>query len=400
MAEYLSPGVYVEEYDSGVKAMEGVGTSTAGFVGMAQKGPVRGLPVLITSMADYRRRFGGYLSQQAYGELRFLPYAVEQFFNNGGSACYVMRVCPGDAKAAKVSLAGSKNGGSGSDKPFLTLAAASPGAWGNNIQVRFTPSLKNRVRLCESVDVTAAFEVEKAEGYQAGDMVCLQYRALRDTGTKDADTGDTGSKGADTEDKNVEDTGTKDTDTKETDTNDKEVIDVDTKDADTNDKEVIDIDTKDTDAGHTGGKNPGEGASPQTAASAVSYIFAIVEKNEGGKITLKQQGAAPRDAKPEFLYLAEWELIVSDDSSSEQYENVSFNSDRTNFVPYAVLKSRLITAEAHMNQYASGVFEGKLTDAQEPSFTVSLEGGEDGTIKLTNKEMDVEIGRASCRERV
>ena len=56
MAEYLSPGVYVEEYDSGVKAMEGVGTSTAGFVGMAQKGPVRGLPVLITSMADYQRR--------------------------------------------------------------------------------------------------------------------------------------------------------------------------------------------------------------------------------------------------------------------------------------------------------------------------------------------------------
>lgn len=381
MAEYLSPGVYVEEYDSGVKAMEGVGTSTAGFVGMAQKGPVRGLPVLITSMADYRRRFGGYLSQQAYGELRFLPYAVEQFFNNGGSACYVMRVCPGDAKAAKVSLAGSKNGGSGSDKPFLTLAAASPGAWGNNIQVRFTPSLKNRVRLCESVDVTAAFEVEKAEGYQAGDMVCLQYRALRDTG----------SKGADTEDKNVEDTGTKDTDTKETDTNDKKVIDIDTKDADTNDKEVIDIDTKDTNAGHTGGKNPGEGASPQTAASAVSYIFAIVEKNEGGKITLKQQGAALRDAKAEFLYLAEWELIVSDDSSSEQYENVSFNSDRTNFVPYAVLKSRLITAEAHMNQYASGVFEGKLKDAQEPSFTVSLEGGEDGTIKLSNKEMDVDL---------
>lgn len=360
MAEYLSPGVYVEEYDSGVKAMEGVGTSTAGFVGMAQKGPVRGLPVLITSMADYRRRFGGYLSQQAYGELRFLPYAVEQFFNNGGSACYVMRVCPGDAKAAKVSLAGSENGGGengcGSDKPFLTLAAASPGVWGNNIQVRFTLSLKNRVRLCESIDVTAAFEVEKAEGYQAGDMVCLQYRVLRDTGTKDADAGDTGAKGTDTKD-----------------------------------KEEKDIDTKDTDTGHKGGKDAEKEAPPQTAASAVSYVFAIVEKNEGGKITLKQQGAAPGGAKAEFLYLAEWELIVSDDTSSEQYENVSFNSDRTNFVPYAVLKSRLITAEAHMSQYASGVLEGKLTDAQEPSFTVSLEGGEDGTIKLTNKEMDVDL---------
>ncbi len=37
MAEYLSPGVYVEEFESGMQAMEGVSTSTAGFVGMAEK---------------------------------------------------------------------------------------------------------------------------------------------------------------------------------------------------------------------------------------------------------------------------------------------------------------------------------------------------------------------------
>ena len=36
MAEYLSPGVYVEEFDSGSKPMEGVGTSTAGFIGLAE----------------------------------------------------------------------------------------------------------------------------------------------------------------------------------------------------------------------------------------------------------------------------------------------------------------------------------------------------------------------------
>ena len=40
MAEYLSPGVYVEEFDSGSKPMEGVGTSTAGFIGLAERGPV------------------------------------------------------------------------------------------------------------------------------------------------------------------------------------------------------------------------------------------------------------------------------------------------------------------------------------------------------------------------
>ena len=36
MAEYLSPGVYVEEFESGMRPMEGVSTSTAGFVGMAE----------------------------------------------------------------------------------------------------------------------------------------------------------------------------------------------------------------------------------------------------------------------------------------------------------------------------------------------------------------------------
>lgn len=96
MAEYLAPGVYVEEFDSGVKAMEGVGTSTAGFIGLAEKGPTKGTPVLITSFAEYQRRFGSYLSPQRYGSSRFLPNAVEHFFTNGGSACYVMRVLPED----------------------------------------------------------------------------------------------------------------------------------------------------------------------------------------------------------------------------------------------------------------------------------------------------------------
>ena len=35
MAEYLSPGVYVEEYENLPHSMEGVATSVAGFVGLA-----------------------------------------------------------------------------------------------------------------------------------------------------------------------------------------------------------------------------------------------------------------------------------------------------------------------------------------------------------------------------
>jgi phage tail sheath protein FI len=37
---YLSPGVYVEEVESGARPIEGVGTSIAAFVGLAPGGPI------------------------------------------------------------------------------------------------------------------------------------------------------------------------------------------------------------------------------------------------------------------------------------------------------------------------------------------------------------------------
>ena len=38
MAEYLSPGVYIEEIELGAKPIEGVSTSTAGFLGETERG--------------------------------------------------------------------------------------------------------------------------------------------------------------------------------------------------------------------------------------------------------------------------------------------------------------------------------------------------------------------------
>ena len=61
MAEYLSPGVYVEEIDAGPKPIEGVSTSTAGAVGVTAFGPTSGKPVLVTSFAEFQRKFGGFL---------------------------------------------------------------------------------------------------------------------------------------------------------------------------------------------------------------------------------------------------------------------------------------------------------------------------------------------------
>lgn len=139
--------------------MQGVSTSTAGFVGLAERGPVVGQPQLVTSFADYKRMYGGYLSQAGYGTGRFLPYAVEQFFANGGSRAYIMRAVPGDAKAGACTTG------------VLKLTAANPGAWAENMRVTVIPSSKAKTQVfaVNGADLT----LKNADGFNPGDVVEL-----------------------------------------------------------------------------------------------------------------------------------------------------------------------------------------------------------------------------------
>jgi phage tail sheath protein FI len=96
MPEYLAPGVYVEEIDTGNKPIEGVSTSTAGMIGVTERGPVN-VPILITGMGEYNRWFGGQLNIADYfdaatGHHCYLPHAVEGFFTNVGKRVYITRV--------------------------------------------------------------------------------------------------------------------------------------------------------------------------------------------------------------------------------------------------------------------------------------------------------------------
>lgn len=165
MAEYLSPGVYVEEFESGGKPMEGVGTSTAGFIGLAEKGAVEGVPQLVTNFADFKRKYGGYLSENEYGEYRFLAYAVEHFFINGGSRAFISRVAPKDAKCAEGQVPASG--------AVLSVTAKNPGAWGNNISIVITPSSKAKTQVLEILETAGGkkYHVKNSGGFQAGDIV-------------------------------------------------------------------------------------------------------------------------------------------------------------------------------------------------------------------------------------
>ncbi|MFI8826089.1 phage tail sheath family protein [Streptomyces sp. NPDC053431] len=92
MPSYLSPGVYVEEVESGSRPIEGVGTSVAAFVGFAEKGPFDE-PTLITNWSQFVSRFGDFV------EGTYLAASVYGFFANGGGVCYVVRIDDGATPA-------------------------------------------------------------------------------------------------------------------------------------------------------------------------------------------------------------------------------------------------------------------------------------------------------------
>lgn len=94
MPEYLAPGVYVEETSYRAKSIEGVATSTAGFVGQSRFGPIAGAPMLVTSFEEYQRHFGDGADLLLGGvpRINHLAHAVRLFFENGGKRVYVARV--------------------------------------------------------------------------------------------------------------------------------------------------------------------------------------------------------------------------------------------------------------------------------------------------------------------
>ena len=122
-ASYTYPGVYIEEIPSGVHTIAGVSTSDTAFVDFFKRGPLDEA-VRISSFGDFERVFGG-LDARSEGS-----YAIQQFFLNGGSVAWVVRVAAGYYDSASLTLQG------GSPlQDTLTVSAASPGVWGNNLQI-------------------------------------------------------------------------------------------------------------------------------------------------------------------------------------------------------------------------------------------------------------------------
>src|SRR5229473_1168734 len=97
MPEYLAPGVYVEETSFRAKSIEGVSTTTTGFIGPTRYGPLDLDPEIITSVVEFERTYGGkerlwFEDNPTQPVHNYMWHAVRAFFEEGGKRLYISRV--------------------------------------------------------------------------------------------------------------------------------------------------------------------------------------------------------------------------------------------------------------------------------------------------------------------
>ncbi|MGW3011127.1 phage tail sheath subtilisin-like domain-containing protein [Streptomyces sp. NPDC001219] len=165
MPSYLSPGVYVEEVASGSRPIEGVGTSVAAFVGLAPTGPLNE-PTLVTNWSQYVAAFGEFTDGY------YLAHSVYGFFNNGGTAAYVVRVGGSDDRESQTAAAPEAPRALTAGEPTAlgafkvsAIAAGSTAGGALTVEVqdvegegnsdRFKLAVKDGDKVVESFDVSA-----------------------------------------------------------------------------------------------------------------------------------------------------------------------------------------------------------------------------------------------------
>ncbi|MEA3015809.1 MAG: uncharacterized protein QOI38_531, partial [Sphingomonadales bacterium] len=174
MPEYLAPGVFVEEVSFRAKSIEGVSTTTTGFVGPARYGPLDIEPEIITSLVEFERVYGG-KSQLVFdtGAVdNYLWNAARAFFEEGGKRLYVSRIFN---PAAGTGLAAP----AASPPDTLDISARFPGEAGNG-RVTITLSLgPNRLAPTDS-GVALRGAVDRDLVYVGGTANDGFYLVLRD----------------------------------------------------------------------------------------------------------------------------------------------------------------------------------------------------------------------------
>src|SRR5262245_59884370 len=121
------PGVYIDEVPSGVHTITGVATSIAAFVDFFPRGDLN-FARRVQDFGEFTRIFGGLHARSE------ASYAIQQFFNNGGTDAWVVRAASGAVAPASVEILDAVGGAA-----TLRIDAINSGQWGNGLRVSVEP---------------------------------------------------------------------------------------------------------------------------------------------------------------------------------------------------------------------------------------------------------------------
>lgn len=165
MPEYLTPGVYIEEVSYRSKSIEGVSTTTTGFIGPTRYGPTDLIPDVVTSLGDFEAVYGDRYQLKYNPPMHnYMWHAVRAFFEEGGQRLYVVRTfAPLDnAQPLDAQIGNLYNDGcarqavqTADGRLKLDLQARFPGEAGN-MGVRFTLRMGQSILAGDKVPAGAA----------------------------------------------------------------------------------------------------------------------------------------------------------------------------------------------------------------------------------------------------
>jgi phage tail sheath protein FI len=167
-----APGVYIDEIQL-PGPIAGVGTSTAAFIGPAQKGAINE-PTPLTSFSQFQDIFGNFIGDPVV----YVTHAVNGFFENGGTRCFFVRV--GTGKRAKLEVNDQK------DRPTLIITAKEEGLDGNSLAITIQEShianTRRPSRFTHTPDTPDTFAnasgneatINGRTGFREGDIVELE----------------------------------------------------------------------------------------------------------------------------------------------------------------------------------------------------------------------------------
>jgi hypothetical protein len=194
MADYKTPGVYVEEISTLPPSVAGVATAVPAFIGYTEKASRNGKslnnsPTHITSMLEYHQMFGGASglgsitvnlnadnsvgtvdSQYTY----YLYNSIKMFFANGGGECYIVSVGLYGDEITHDALAAGLGAVEKQDHPTMLL---SPDAMLLEKQDQAYSLQQAMLAQCNSLqDRVAVLDVFKGHMDRADEDVVLDFR--------------------------------------------------------------------------------------------------------------------------------------------------------------------------------------------------------------------------------